>query len=179
MRLDRQTTNSEDTKDGELVRARHVQSHEDPERQSQDQHIREYCERRLNDVEAVVDAHRVRVIPQSRCPVRTNREALEQGTKENSKRVGCVDEHQSPDDQPDGTVVSSETEKEDQHGGFHEGENWVVAELLEEVPPEAGAGVEVFGHLVVFPAIVVELQDFEDVSDLARTSWMRCLLTHK
>jgi hypothetical protein len=61
--------------------------------------------------------------------------------------VSGVDEHEDPDDAVDGAVVAAETEEEDEHGGFYEGEDRVVAELLEEVPPEAGAGVEVFWDL--------------------------------
>lgn len=70
-----------------------------------------------------------------------------------------VDEHERPDHAVNCAVVAAETEEEDEHRGLYQGEDWVVAELLEEVPPEAGAGVEIFRDFGVFPAVVVELED--------------------
>ena len=110
-------------------------------------------------METIVNAHRIRIISQPRSPVRPDGQTLEEGAEEDGDGVGGVDEHEGPDDEPDGAVVAAEAEEEDEDGRFDESEDGVVAELLEEVPPQAGGRVQVFWHLVVFPAVVVELKD--------------------
>jgi hypothetical protein len=91
----------------------------------------------LNDVEAVVDASGVGVRPEFRMPVGLDWYALEECTEEDSDGVHDVEDHESPNDPVNSGVVTSEAEQEDEDRGLDKCQYRVVAELLEEIPPEA------------------------------------------
>ena len=76
------------------------------------------------------------------------------------------DEHQAGVVYDDGTrevadvVVAAEAKEKGEDRAFDESQNGVVAQLLEEVPPQSCTWI-VLGYLLIFPSIVVELQNYE------------------
>lgn len=91
-------------------------------------------------------------------PVRRYRHTLKQGTKEDGNGVEDGEDHQRPDNFVDGVLVTSKAEKEAQNRTFDECQDGIIAQLLEEVEPQTGGGVEL-GDFVVFPSVVVQLED--------------------
>lgn len=142
-----------------LCSTRHPKAQENPERQYKNHYIHHNSQGRLDDVEAIVDAPGVGVFPQLRVPIRFYRYTLKQSSEEDGDGVKGSGDDQSPDGPVNGVVVSLETQKKDQNRALDEGQDGIIAQLLEEVPPETSAGV-VFGNLVFLPAVVVELENW-------------------
>lgn len=127
--------NGKYAKDGHLDGTGHTQPQEYPKRHGQDSHVRSNINRRLDNVEAVVDADRVRVGPQLPLPIGLNRHALEESAEKHRNGMHNDNSHNGPDDLEDGIVVAADAQQEYEDGALHECKDRVVAHLLEEIEP--------------------------------------------
>lgn len=153
-----QSANGKDPDHGDLRCTRHSKAQENPERQGEHEDVRENGQGRLDDMEAVVDALGVGVIPQLWVPVRLDRHALEQRAEEYGDRVHDSYSNQHPYYSEDGVVVPADAEEEDQNRQLDECQDRVVAQLLEKVPPQTRSRVMV-GNIFVTPAEIAELEN--------------------
>jgi len=102
-----QDTDGEHANNSQLGSARHTKLHEDPKGNGKDKEVRQNVEGRLDDVEAVIDALGVGILPQSRRPVCPDRDALKQSREEDGNGMTDDEGHDSPDDSEHGLLMAS------------------------------------------------------------------------